>query len=66
MNIDINKIDIEKLRQDLINEYYAIAFTVSPVALMDISEIENADANKLIQIALNSGFDLNNYLVKTR
>ncbi len=66
MNIDINKIDIEKLRQDLINEYYAIAFNVSPVALMDISEIENADANKLIQIAFNSGFDLKNYLVKTR
>ena len=33
---------------------------------MDISEIENADANKLIQIAFNSGFDLKNYLVKTR
>lgn len=66
MKIDINKIDIEKLRKDLINEYYAIAFTVSPAALMDISEIENADANKLIQIALNSGFNIENYLVKTR
>lgn len=49
MNIDINKIDIEKLRQDLINEYYAIAFTVSPVAYMNIAEVEKAHQKNLLK-----------------
>ena len=63
MNIDIKDIDIEKLRSDLIDYFMAIVFCVSPVAFMNISEVENASDEKLIEIALSNNFDLSNYVI---
>ncbi len=61
-DIDINDIDIERLRNDLIN-YFEGAYFVGGfgAALIDISEIERADSIEVIQIAINNGFDLNKY-----
>jgi hypothetical protein len=62
MNIDIDKIDIEKLREDLI-EYFTIAmYMVSPIALVDLSEVENANDEEIIKIAIENKFDLNKYM----
>ncbi len=66
MEIDVNSIDIERLRNDLINEFMGIAFAISPVAFMNVAEVEKADEDKLIEIAKNNGFNIENYLVKTR
>lgn len=66
MDIDINKIDIDRLREDLLNHFYGLAFVVSPVALMDADEVEKATPEKLIEIALNNHFDLDKYKIKTR
>jgi hypothetical protein len=62
MNIEINDINIEKLRQDLIDYFTSTMFMVSPVALVNLTEVENATDEKIIQIALDNKFDLTRYL----
>lgn len=57
----IDDIDIEKLRKDLIDYFTSAMFMVSPVALVDLTEVENASAEKVIQIALDNKFDLTKY-----
>ena len=37
-------------------------FMVSPVALVDLTEVENADSEKVKKIALDNGFNLDNYI----
>ena len=59
-------IDIERLRNDLINYFIGLAYVLSPVAFMDVVEVEKADEDKLIEIAIKNGFSIDNYLVKTR
>lgn len=53
-------IDYEKLREDLI-DYYGTAMMVMPMAMMELSEVQRASNEKLIQLAINNGFDLSNY-----
>ena len=55
-------IDVDKLRQDLIDYFTSAMFMVSPVALVDLTEVENANDEKVIKIALDNGFDLRNYI----
>lgn len=55
-------IDIDLLRQDLIDYFTSTMFMVSPVALVDLTEVENASDDKIIKIALDNGFDLNKYV----
>ena len=62
MNIDINDIDIEKLRNDLIEYFTSAMFIVSPVALVDLTEVENDSDEKVIKIALDNKFDLSKYI----
>ena len=55
------KVDIEKLRDDLI-DYYGTAFCSGfGAAVIEIGEIENASPGRLVQIAEQSGIDLSNY-----
>ena len=58
-------IDIDLLRQDLIDYFTSAMFMVSPVALVDLTEVENASDDKIIKIALDNGFDLSNYIDDT-
>ena len=64
MYINIEDIDTEKLRQDLIDYFTSAMFLASPVALIDLTDIETANKEELIQIAINEGFNLNNYINK--
>ena len=64
MYINIEDINIEKLRQDLIDYFTSAMFLASPVALIDLTRVENAGEKELIQIAINGGFNLNNYINK--
>lgn len=59
MNID--NIDIEALRQDIIDYYGTAALGFFPAAYMDVARVENATDEELIEMALNLGFDLNRY-----
>ena len=60
--LEIEDIDIERLRQDLINEVTAAMFIVSPIAMMDLTKIENASDEELIKIAVNHGYNLEDYI----
>ena len=55
-------IDIDKLKDDLIN-YFGSATPMYPVAFMDVINVENASPEELVQIAIQNGFDLNDYRV---
>lgn len=67
MDLDINDINIEKLRKDLIDYFTSAMFFVSPVALADKTKVENASNMEVINIALDNKFDLRKYVkVKER
>ena len=55
-------IDIEKLRKDLLDYFGSAMFSGFPMAMMDVSRVENASADTLIRIASENGFNLNKYL----
>ncbi len=53
--------DIEALREDLMDYYGTAMMSGFPMAIMDLSDVENASDLKLIMLAEKAGFDLNNY-----
>jgi len=55
--------DYERLRQDLIN-YYGSAMMYNPMAVMTLSQIENASNNQLIEYARKNNFNLEDYKIK--
>ena len=57
------KIDIERLRQDLIN-YFGSAMMFQPLAIADLTKVENAGPEELVRMAESIGLDLSNYEVK--
>lgn len=58
-------IDYEKLRNDLI-DYFGTAIVYNPMAVIELSNVQNASNYNLIQIALKNGFDLREYEQKTK
>ena len=53
--------DIETLREDLMDYYGTAMMSGFPMAIMDLSDVENASDLKLIMLAEKAGFDLNKY-----
>ena len=53
--------DIEALRDDLIEYFGTAMMSGFPMAIMDLSDVENASDLKLIMLAEKAGFDLNKY-----
>ncbi len=53
-------IDIEKLRDDL-EDYFGSATPIYPIAYADVIKVQNASPCELVNIAINNGFDLNDY-----
>lgn len=47
MNIDIEALDIEQLRKDLIDYFTSAMFMVSRVALVDLTKVEMQAMSKL-------------------
>lgn len=66
MEININNINIEKLRKDLIDYFGSAMIEVSRYAIIDLTKIEFANDYELIQIAINNNFDLEDYLIIRR
>ena len=56
-------IDIEALRRDLADYFGTAAFSGMPMAMMDLSRVENASPEELVRIAQKNGFDLTKYRV---
>lgn len=58
--MDINDINVEELRSDLI-DYFGSAMIINPVTMVELSKVEKASSEEVITIALSNGFDLSNY-----
>ena len=57
------EIDVDKLREDLKEYFTGAYFCASPVALIDLTEVETATDEEIIQIAIRNKIDLSNYVV---
>ena len=55
-------IDVDKLRDALI-DYFGSAMQFYPQAVIELSEVESASPEKLVDIALKNGFDLSDFEV---
>lgn len=62
MIIDVEIVDVDKLRNDLIEHFTAAMFIVSPVAMIDLNKVESASNEEIIKMAIENKFDLNKYL----
>ena len=60
------ELDYNKLRSDLIDYFGTAMFNASPLAMIELSKIENATPEKLIKIALNNNFDLSEYQLNVK
>lgn len=58
-------IDVEKLRDDLIN-YFGTAVYYNPVAIMEVERVKRANKEELIDIAIDNNFDLERYKIRTK
>lgn len=54
-------IDGDKLRKDLVDYYGTAMFNASPLAMFELEKVQRASGNELIELALESGFDLSKY-----
>ena len=52
--------DYERLREDL-KDYFGTAMKYNPMAVIELSEVESATNQKLLEIACKNGFDLSDY-----
>lgn len=52
--------NIAELRKDLM-DYFGTAMSFMPIAMMELSKVENASESELIKIAKDNGFDLSKY-----
>ena len=65
-DLDYDKIDIERLRSDLADEFGAATYSGFPVAMVDIFDLDNATDEEVIGKALNMGYDLSDNRSYTR
>ncbi len=56
----VNNMDYESLREDL-KDYFGTAIAFNQMAIIDLMMIESASNDKLVEIAIQNGFDLDNY-----
>ena len=54
-------INFEKLRKDLV-DYFGTAMSFNPMAVINLSDVECASNEKLIDIAIKNGFNLGDYV----
>ena len=57
-----DNIDYESLRQDLMNYFGTAIFNGNPLAIMELSKVERASWQELINIARENNININNYI----
>ena len=57
----MENIDIEKLRQFIIDYYGTAMINSFPTAMTDLLEVENASNEKVLSLALKNSINLNNF-----
>ena len=66
MEINMNDYDIDAIRNDLENYYGTAYVNVSPVAMVDLINLDNKSDYEIICMAINMGINLDNYYVGKR
>lgn len=62
MYIDIDEIDVDRLRDDLISDCEAAYFVGGfGGAIIDMDEVENATDEEVVKLAIQNRIDINNY-----
>lgn len=56
--------DIEHLRKDLCDYFGTAMINVSWLAITELTNVETASSDELINIALKNNFNLDKYLIK--
>ena len=64
--MDINDIDVLRLRKDLEDYYLGIMFNVSPSALVDLSKLDRLSDEEICELAIENGFNLDEYNVNKK
>ena len=54
-------IDISKLRSDLEDYYGSAMFSGFPAAVVELTQVENASPQELVELSRRAGLDLNDY-----
>ena len=57
-----NEIDYESLRQDLMNYFGTAIASGMPQAVIDLTRVENANDEELLNIARENNININNYI----
>ena len=57
-------LDGDKLKADLKDYFGTAMFSCSPLAVFDLSKVERASSEELIEIAQKNGFDLGKYKIE--
>lgn len=57
------RIDLDRLRRDLMESYGTAAFSGLPGALIPLSQAQSGPTEDVIRLALEAGLDLNDYRV---
>lgn len=55
-------LDADKLKKDLKDYFGTAMFGGSPLAMMDMVQVEGASEDELVEIAKRNGFDVTDYL----
>ena len=59
----MDEIDVDRLREELEDYLGTAMFNGNPQAMIELEEVKSASTQELILIALNYGFDINDYIV---
>ena len=54
-------IDISRLRSDLEDYYGTAMFSGFPAAVIELTQVESASPQELVELSRRAGFDLNDY-----
>lgn len=59
-------LDGDQLKKDLIDYYGTAMICSSPLAVIELTRVENASGNELVDIAKKNGFDLEKYVIEEK
>jgi hypothetical protein len=59
--VKVSDIDLDRLRNDLM-DHYGTATGFFPMAFMDVSKVQDASAQELVDMAEDAGIDVTRYL----
>ena len=60
-DINYDDLDIERLRDDLKDDFGTGAYAVNPAMMMEVFDLDNATDEEVVAKALNMHYDLNKY-----